>query len=178
MWQSPTYLFVIDGGHKLSVLKAWVQDDSDDGPISQKFFGYDVSSDQKKAADKARELINSKIGSWQHFQAKIDDSSELTTAERKRVNTIISRGLPIQWVKGDPDKAAESFFKINMKGTPLDDVEELLLRNRKKPISIKAESPVLNPVWRPPLSILAQTVTAFSPSRKFPRNISPSSLKI
>ena len=106
LWQSPTYLFVIDGGHRLSVLKAWVEDDYGDGPISQKFFGYDVSSDQKKAADKARELINSKIGSWQHFQAKIDDSSELTTAERKRVNTIISRGLPIQWVKGDPDKAA------------------------------------------------------------------------
>ena len=140
LWQSPTYLFVIDGGHRLSVLKAWVEDDYGDGPISQKFFGYDVSSDQKKAADKARELINSELGSWQHFQAKIDDTSELTTAERKRINTIISRGLSIQWVKGDPDKAAESFFRINMKGTPLDDVEELLLRNRKKPISIAARA--------------------------------------
>lgn len=140
LWQSPTYLFVIDGGHRLSVLRAWVEDDYGDGPISQSFFGYQVSNEQKKAADKTRNLINSKIGSWQHFQSKIDDDSELAITERKRVNAIISRGLPIQWVKGDPDKAVDSFFKINTKGTPLDDVEELLLRNRRKPISIAARA--------------------------------------
>ena len=94
LWQSPTYLFVIDGGHRLSVLRAWVEDDYGDGPISQSFFGYQVSNEQKKAADKTRNLINSKIGSWQHFQSKIDDDSELAITERKRVNAIISRGLP------------------------------------------------------------------------------------
>ena len=143
LWQSPTYLFVIDGGHRLSVLRAWVEDDYGDGPISQKFFGYEISSEQKKSADNTRKLLASaNIDSWQHFLSKIDDNSEvpIPDTDRRRISTIISRGLPIQWVKGDPDKAATSFFKINTKGTPLDDVEELLLKNRKKSISIAARA--------------------------------------
>lgn len=139
LWQSPTYLFVIDGGHRLSVLKAWVEDDYGDGQISQTFFGYKITDAQKKAADRTRSLINSDIGSWAQIQGKINDAT-LDASERKRLTTIISRGLPIQWVKGDADKAESSFFMINTKGTPLDDIEELLLRSRKKPISIAARA--------------------------------------
>ena len=139
LWQSPTYLFVIDGGHRLSVLKAWIEDDYGDGPTSQAFFGYQISDDQKKNAVKTRDLVNKKVGSWQHYLAKSEDEN-LDTAERKKVNALITRGLPIQWVKGDADKAESSFFKINTKGTPLDDIEELLLRSRRKPISITARA--------------------------------------
>ena len=46
----------------------------------------------------------------------------------------------MQWVKGDTDKAETSFFNINMKGTPLDPLEELLLRNRKRPVPIAARA--------------------------------------
>lgn len=83
--------------------------------------------------------MNGDIGSWQHNQAKLGDS-QLNTNDRKQLNAIISRGLPIQWVKGDADKAESSFFMINTKGTPLDDIEELLLRSRHKPISIAARA--------------------------------------
>ncbi|SHF90304.1 hypothetical protein SAMN02745753_02839 [Marinomonas polaris DSM 16579] len=49
--------------------------------------------------------------------------------------------MPLQqWVKGDTDKAETSFFNINMKGTPLDPLEELLLRNRKRPVPIAARA--------------------------------------
>lgn len=139
LWQSPTYLFVIDGGHRLSALKAWIEDDYGDGPTSQPFFGYQISDEQKKNAEKVRKLVNSKIGSWQHYLAKIKDEN-LDPSERKRLNTLTTRGLPIQWVKGDADKAESSFFMINTKGTPLDDIEELLLKSRKKPISIAARA--------------------------------------
>jgi hypothetical protein len=139
LWQSPTYLFVIDGGHRLSVLQAWINDDYGDGPISQKFFGYQIPNNQKKSANRTRILVDSKIGTWQHIQARIEDQ-DLSETDRKLVNAVVSRGLPIQWVKGNPDKAADSFFKINTKGTPLDDVEELLLKNRKSPISIAARA--------------------------------------
>ena len=139
LWQSPTYLFVIDGGHRLSALRAWVEDDYGDGPISQAFFDYEISDAQLKAATRTRNLVNKNIGSWQHNQAKINDQL-LNTSERKLLNAIVSRGLPIQWVKGDADKAESSFFMINTKGTPLDDIEELLLKNRKKPISIAARA--------------------------------------
>src|SRR5688572_10667393 len=33
LWKSPLHLFVIDGGHRLSVLRAWIEDDYGDGPI-------------------------------------------------------------------------------------------------------------------------------------------------
>lgn len=139
LWQSPTYLFVIDGGHRLSVLRAWIEDDYGDGPLSLAYFGNEVSKEQKVLAERTRRLVSEKVGSWQHFQAKVENDS-LDVAERKRVNAIISRGLPIQWVKGDADKAESSFFKINTKGTPLDSVEELLLKSRKRPISIAARA--------------------------------------
>lgn len=139
LWQSPTFLFVIDGGHRLSVLRAWIEDDYGDGPLSQSYFGGEISKEQKKIAERTRALVNSSIGSWQHFQAKLD-SDDLDPIERKKVNAIISRGLPIQWVKGDADKAESSFFKINTKGTPLDEIEELLLKSRKRPISIAARA--------------------------------------
>ncbi|WP_409421008.1 DUF262 domain-containing protein [Pseudaeromonas sp. ZJS20] len=139
LWQSPTYLFVIDGGHRLSVLRSWIEDDYGDGHISQSFFGYQINKEQKKNADKVRRLINNKIGSWKQLSAKSDDEN-IDPVERKKLNAIITRGLPIQWVKGDADKAESSFFKINTKGTPLDDIEELILRNRKKPLAIASRA--------------------------------------
>jgi len=139
LWQSPTCLFVIDGGHRLSVLRAWVEDDYGDGPISQLFFGYQISDEQKRNADRTRQLIKDKVGTWQHYLSKLKSDSA-TPEEKKKLNVIVSRGIPIQWVKGDADKAESSFFKINTKGTPLDFVEELLLKNRKKPISIASRA--------------------------------------
>lgn len=139
LWKSPSYLFVIDGGHRLSVLKAWVEDDYGDGPLSQAYFGLEISKEQQKIADKTRRLIDKTVGSWHHFKASLGNES-LPQSDRRKVNTIISRGLPIQWVKGDADKAESSFFKINTKGTPLDDVEQLLLKSRKRPISIAARA--------------------------------------
>jgi len=139
LWQSPTYLFVIDGGHRLSVLRAWIEDDYGDGHISQPFFGYQITDEQKRNADKVRTLVNKKFGSWKQLSLKNEDGN-LDLIERKKLNAIITRGLPIQWVKGDADKAESSFFKINTKGTPLDDIEELILRNRKKPLAIASRA--------------------------------------
>lgn len=135
LWQSESYLFVIDGGHRLSVIKAWLEDDYGDGPLSNKFFGGEIPKQQKDTAAKSRKLINERIGSFQHIKAKID-SGEIDS----RITTVISRGIPIQWVKGNVDKAESSFFKINTQGTPLDKIEELLLQYRKYPIPISARA--------------------------------------
>ena len=141
LWRSPTYLFVIDGGHRLSVLRAWIEDDYGDGTTSKKFFGDNaIPKEQKQAAKKTRELISEKVGSWQQFQS-LANSSQPSEEDLRKINTVNTRGLPIQWVQGDADKAEASFFKINTKGTPLDDIEELLLKNRKKPIAIATRNP-------------------------------------
>ena len=140
LWKSPSFLFVIDGGHRLSVLKAWVEDDYGDGQLSHKMFGHEISVEQKKAAEKTRKLIKERIGTWGYYKSLIDNSEDLTIEQRKKINTITTRGFQVQWVQGDTDKAETSFFNINMKGTPLDELEELLLRNRKKPIPIASRA--------------------------------------
>ncbi|MGX4641986.1 GmrSD restriction endonuclease domain-containing protein [Massilia sp. SYSU DXS3249] len=139
LWKSDRFFFVIDGGHRLSVLKAWVMDDYGDGPVSQPFFSYEISAEQKRIAKRVREMVQTQVGTWQHLQAKMGTVG-LTPAETKIVNTIAVRGLPIQWVEGDAEKAETSFFNINTQGTPLDDIEELLLKGRKKAISIAARA--------------------------------------
>lgn len=140
LWRSTSYLFVIDGGHRLSVLKAWMEDDYGDGSISHKMFGHDISDEQKKAAEKTRKLVKERVNTWAYYKSLQEDADDITIEQRKRLLTITSRGLPVQWVQGNADKAETSFFNINMKGTPLDELEEKLLRNRKKPIPIAARA--------------------------------------
>jgi hypothetical protein len=64
----------------------------------------------------------------------------LPSDERRRLAEIASRALHIQWVSGNAEKAEQSFFKINTEGTPLDSIEELLLKNRQRPIAIAARA--------------------------------------
>ena len=64
LWKSPTYVFVIDGGHRLSVLRSWIEDDYGDAPISIKYFGNTISASQKKAATLTRKLISETVGSY------------------------------------------------------------------------------------------------------------------
>ena len=139
VWKSPTYLFVIDGGHRLSAIRAWIEDDYGDGPISRAFFGDAISKEQKRAADKKRALVAERIGTWQHIQSSLDNPT-LDEKERRRIFPIVSRGITVQWVEGNAEKAEASFFKINTQGTALDDIEELLLANRRKPIPIAARA--------------------------------------
>lgn len=139
LWKSPTYIFVIDGGHRLSAIKSWVEDDYGDGALSYEYFNHEISKEQMKLADKTRRLINSNIGSYKQITLK-NEISDLSIEERKKINKIVSRSLQVQWVNGDADKAEHSFFKINTQGTPLDAIEELLLKNRKKPIPIAARA--------------------------------------
>jgi hypothetical protein len=137
LWRSAANLFVIDGGHRLSVLRAWVEDDYGDAQVSHRLFGHNISREQRKSAERTRALVNKRVGSWDYYQKLLlEDDDNLSNEQKRRLSTLTSRGISVQWVVGDVDKAETSFFNINMKGTPLDDIEELLLRNRKKSIPI------------------------------------------
>ncbi|MCB0489446.1 MAG: HNH endonuclease, partial [Cyclobacteriaceae bacterium] len=98
-----------------------------------------ISSEQQKIAEKTRKLVDKYIGSYKRLEQQ-NEQQDLEASERKRISRIISRGIQVQWVKGDADKAEHSFFKINTQGTPLDPIEELLLQNRNKPIPISARA--------------------------------------
>lgn len=139
LWNSPSHVFVIDGGHRLSALRAWLEDDYGDGPVSQQFFQYQITDAQKKAAKETKRLIDNTVGSWQHWKAR-NQQADLPEAERIFAKGLSTRAIQVQWVSGDADKAEASFFKINTQGTPLDDIEQLLITNRRRPGAIAARS--------------------------------------
>lgn len=140
LWRSPSYVFVIDGGHRLSALRAWIEDDYGDGNVSRQYYGQEISDDQKRVAERVRRLVDKELGPYSRLKAAIfaeDGYDDLTKSRAKKMAT---RQLSLQWVVGDAEKAESSFFKINTQGTPLDKTEELILRNRKKSIAIAARS--------------------------------------
>lgn len=139
LWKSPTYLFVIDGGHRLSVIRAWIEDDYGDGPISHQLFGHEISNEQKRSAKRTRELVNARVKPWSYY-ANASSEKSYSPEELRKISIVASRALPVQWVDGNVDKAEKSFFNINSKGTPLDDIEEKLLKYRKNPIAIASRS--------------------------------------
>jgi len=95
LWRSPAYLFVIDGGHRLSVLKAWMEDDYGDGHISQKMFGNEISGEQIKAAKKTRDLVKEKINTWAYYKSLQEDQDNIAPDQRKKLMTLTCRGLPV-----------------------------------------------------------------------------------
>ncbi len=141
-WGSPSYIFVIDGGHRLSVLKAWVEDDFGDRFISKKYFGDDIPKEQIKSAEKVRRLMKEEKILPFHELDKLQKMGveQLSEEQIQVISTLNFRSINIQWVTGSAEKAEVSFFNINTKGTPLDDIEESLLITRRKPISIAARA--------------------------------------
>lgn len=138
-WDSSSYIFVLDGGHRLSALRAWIEDDYGDRALSAKFYeGQEISKEQKKMAKKTRNLVEEKVGRYSEL-CKLVDSTGSDLAS-KRAKTLFKRKLLLQWVKGSPEVAESSFYKINSLGAPLDDTERMLIENRRKPIAIAARS--------------------------------------
>ena len=133
-WKAPAHIFVIDGGHRVSALRAWMEDDYGDKTISKNFYGGELSQDQLRLARRTRKLIDDKVGSYSDLVKNANSKSGDVKA--RRANALLTRGLTLQWVQGSPEVAETSFYKINSQGTPLDDVERLLIENRRKPIAI------------------------------------------
>lgn len=139
-WKSDHYIFVIDGGHRLSALRAWMEDDYGDKHISRKFYKKEISAWQSRIAEKTRKLIEKRVGRYTDLKAQVD-SKEAPELIRRRAQNLFTRGIPLLWiVKPNAEAAETSFFKINSQGTPLDDTESLLIKNRKKPIAIGARA--------------------------------------
>lgn len=142
LWRSSSHVFVIDGGHRVSALRAWIEDDYGDGPISLKFYSNNTSNEQKKNATKTRSLVEQKIGRYVVLKSALDDPKSFPPKQVSRARNMATRSLSLQWVTGNADKAESSFFKINTQGTPLDKTEELLLKNRRRSVAIAARSVV------------------------------------
>jgi hypothetical protein len=139
LWKSPSYVFVIDGGHRLSALRSWMEDDYGDNPISQAFYGGEISEDQKKIAKRARLMIESKVGRYSTLSGLVGNKTA-TDDQKRRANMLFTRAIPVQWIQGSASVAETSFFKINSQGTPLDETERMLIENRRRPVAISARA--------------------------------------
>ena len=139
LWMSPSFIFVIDGGHRLSALRAWMEDDYGDGPISRNFYAGEIPDAQKRAAKRARKIIEDRVGRYSSLRELIGSRTG-DERDRRRANRLATRAIPVQWIQGSADVAETSFFKINTQGTPLDDIEAMLIRNRRKPVAISARA--------------------------------------
>jgi hypothetical protein len=107
LWKSPTHIFVIDGGHRLGALRAWITDDYGDGAISLKFYGGEISDDQKRTAKRVRSLIETKIGRYTALKALVG-ATTATSQQTKRTGNLVTRALDLQWVQGNADVAETS----------------------------------------------------------------------
>lgn len=140
LWKSDSYVFVIDGGHRLSALRAWIENDYGDGSISHTFFGGELPDPQKRTARQTRALVERKVGRYEDFLKLSEEEQGAETEKAKLASTIFTRAVNVQWIQGSREVAEVSFFKINTQGTSLDPVEETLLRNRRKSYAIGARS--------------------------------------
>ena len=105
LWKSSSYVFVIDGAHRLSALKAWVENDYGNGSNSHAFFNQNISDEQRIIAEKTQRLVESTVGRYSDF-ASLTEDQILANPESARIHSnIFSRSLHVQWVQGDQDVA-------------------------------------------------------------------------
>ena len=93
-------------------MRAWIEDDYGDKSLSAKFYeGQEISKEQKKMAKKTRALVEEKVGRYSEL-CKLVESTGNDLAS-KRAKTLFKRKLLLQWVKGSPEVAESSFYKMN-----------------------------------------------------------------
>jgi hypothetical protein len=149
LWRSTNFIFVIDGAHRLSALCAWVSDDYGDRAQSKAFYSDEISDEQRRIAARTRRLVEHSIGTF----ASLNDlvGSAAGGVAGRRAGSMYMRPIVAQTVPGNAQVAEDSFFAINSQGTPLDETETLLIRNRRKPVAIGARAIVRagagHPYW-------------------------------
>jgi hypothetical protein len=149
LWRSTNFVFVIDGAHRLSALCAWISDDYGDRTISNSFYSGEITNEQRKIAERTRALVNKTIGSFSSLEALVGQQAAGLAGQR--AGAMFTRPIYLQTVVGTAKTAEDSFFAINSQGTPLDETEEFLIRNRRKAVAIAARAVVRaglgHPYW-------------------------------
>lgn len=147
LWRSNEtgLVYVLDGAHRLSVLRAWMIDDW--GDRAGEFYGKkDDVEEVMQAAYAARDAVNQSIGPFNAYEEAHAELNRIVLAggapmqlmseERARMARFYldsfgtNRTLHAQWEDGDYAAAEESFLAINRQGVRLDDLESLLIEYR------------------------------------------------
>ena len=148
MWSSPNngLDYILDGGHRVSVVLAWLLDDWGDSLTSETYRDDDHERSIKAAARTVREAVSVRVGTIGDYQAAeraIEQAMLMgQSPQRDLPPTIFKRGyfyqrllkghvdLHVLWATGDYERAEQSFLKINKSGRELSDWEIKLVDNR------------------------------------------------
>lgn len=147
LWSSPRSrnIYVLDGAHRISVLRAWMTDDWGDSGNAKTYYSRFDRNVITNAADEVREVLCREIGSFESCrklaEAYNEDPALAEMQMTDRQKTIVGfyqsfedgAGLKIHWAKGDYEFAAKSFVRINLGGQRLDNFEVFLIQNRDNP---------------------------------------------
>lgn len=140
------FVYVLDGAHRLSALRAWMLDDW--GDKADDFYKKNENYEEIiNAASITRQIVKEQIGSFTDFadaerelrKISLDGGApkQIMTAKDFEMAHFFSditsstRTLHAQWEGGDYNAAEESFLAINRQGAPLDDLESTLIEFRK-----------------------------------------------
>lgn len=163
-----SHIFVLDGAHRLSVIRAWITDDWGDSEKAKEY-AY-LEDGEIEAAKRIRAKVLLMIGSFEESQSAakqfrniVDENkapSEFLTSDieslgRFMYNLNTALRIPIQWVIGDYETAEKSFININTGGTPLSNQEVLYLHNRRSPAA-RAITGIVTNATRPGVFIKYQ----------------------
>ena len=148
MWTSPEsgFEYILDGGHRVSVVLAWLNDDWGDKLKPEEYGDRETEDAVKRAASRVRLLVKANIGEIRDYQAA-EEALDRAIMEYKAPRdvlspTIFSRGefyrrflkgsiwFHILWVNGNYERAEQSFLKINKSGRLLSGWETTLVENR------------------------------------------------
>ena len=144
--------FVLDGGHRISVLLAWIKDDWGDRLPANHFKDDALEMAADAAANRVRELLHAKdIGAFKDYSqaereyrewqaqdqvpASMMDMRSFEFAKKARRWASVETGFPVLWVKGDYKTAEQSFLKINKTGRVLSKWETKLVENRNSSLA-------------------------------------------
>lgn len=150
MWYSADngFEYVLDGGHRISVVMAWVRDDWGDRipPEILEMMDEERLARVRQAANEVRQLVQSKIGSINDYiraseefdaivRMKGSPGQQMDETEFQRAlfyNDFRRRAIKfeVQWVEGNYEIAEKSFIKINKSGRQLSAWETKLIENR------------------------------------------------
>ncbi len=145
LWHWKGSNFIIDGGHRLSALVAWITDDYGDGAISKAYFGEEnITTEQKKNAAKTRSLIKDPkqgVGEFKDYELAMNNPHDVSPDQVLKANILTNRSVQVQWIKAKSSIDAEkSFFRINGEATPINETEAIILKSREKPNAISARA--------------------------------------
>lgn len=194
MWTSPQngYDYILDGGHRVSVVLAWLKDDWGERYATENIDDEEQLGIIQRANRQARQSVKMKIGDIQTYKLAEEEMTRVVKdgkSPREELDDVTFRkGLFYQsllkgdvsfhvlWVRGDYKTAEQSFLKINKSGRQLSDWETTLVENRNSSfarsvmsISSGSTAPHYWPEDAP--NGLSQTVEEITESVKYLQNV-------